>query len=276
MACLRRRFVRRHKVILVISVLIPLAIYSDTRFQGPFAVLAKADRLAMLYNWPEATPLYLQAESLFKQSGDLKNGLAAKLGYIWSTADSGVNASNRREIAAHLLDPVINSDPQVRLRSLIAKAVLDRNENERAASGPWKEILDLATKLDDKRWEARAKAEIGQILYLDGNIKSAAAMLRDAIVSQYLQLDFGAAIHYTAMVGDGFVETGQPEAGLRYCDIVLKASHLVPDLGFPFLAYQGKARALLALHRTDDAKAVLDFALKRAQKRRIISHWLNY
>ncbi len=131
-------------------------------------------------------------------------------------------------------------------------------------------------EVDDKRWEARAKAEIGQILYLDGNIKSAAAMLRDAIVSQYLQLDFGAAIHYTAMVGNGFVETGQPEAGLRYCDIVLKASHLVPDLGFPFLAYQGKARALLALHRTDDAKAVLDFALKRAQKRRIISHWLNY
>jgi hypothetical protein len=123
--------VRRHKIILVISILIPLVIYSDTPVEGPLALLAKADRLAMLYNWPEAKPLYLQAESLFKQSGDLKNALAARLGYIWSTADSGVSASIRREVAGHLLDSVVNSDLKLRMRALIAKAVLDRNNRER-------------------------------------------------------------------------------------------------------------------------------------------------
>jgi CHAT domain-containing protein len=145
---------------------------------------------------------------------------------------------------------------------------LERNQNEPAARAPWKEILELAAELGDRRWEARAKAEIGQILYMDGNIKAAAAMLRDAILAQYLDFDLGAAIYYTAMVGNGFVETGQAEAGLRYCDIILRASHLVPDLGFPFLAHQGKARALYALHRDAEANSILDNALKRARDER--------
>ena len=253
---------RRQKVILVTSLFLALVIGSDTRFQGPVALLAKADRLAMLYNWPEAAPVYAKAESLFKQSGDETGALSARLGYVWTTADSAVNPSIKQEIARYLSEPLLHSE--LRLRALVAKAVLDRNENERAARGPWREILDLATTLGDQRWTARAKAEIGQILYMDGNIKSAAAMLRDGIVSQYLHFDFGAAIHYTAMVGNGFVETGQPEAGLRYCDIVLKASRLVPDLGFPFLAYQGKARALFAMHRDDEANSVLDVAIRHA------------
>jgi hypothetical protein len=56
--------------------------------------------------------------------------------------------------------------------------------------------------------------------------------------------------------------------GLRYCDIVLKASHLVPDLGFPFLAYQGKARALFALHRDAEANSVLEVAIEQAREER--------
>ncbi len=257
---------RRQKFILLIPLLLPLVTSGDVRINGPQSLLAQADRLAMLYNWPKAAPLYSQAESLFRRSGDPKNALAARLGYIWATADWGVHRATKREVEAYLADPLVSTDPRLRLRALVAKAVLDRNENEQTARGPWKQILELATALGDRRWEGRAKAEVGQILYMDGNIKSAAAVLRDAIVSQYLHLDFGAAVQYTAMVGNGFVETGQPEAGLQYCNIVLRTSYLVPDLGFPFLAYQGKARALFALHRDAEAATVLDVALKRARE----------
>jgi hypothetical protein len=90
-------------------------------------------------------------------------------------------------------------------------------------------------------------------------------MLRDAIVSQYLRLDLGAAIHYTAMVGNGAVESGRPETGLQYSDTALKAAFFVADLGFPFLAYQGKARALIALHRETEAQKVLEEGLRRAR-----------
>ena len=243
------------KVIAVIPLLLHLVTNGDSRVNGPQRLLVEADRLAMLSNWPEATPLYSQAESLFRQFGDQRNALNARLGYLWAMADSGVSSAISQEITAYLADPPVKSDAQLRLRALIAKAALDRNANEQAARGPWKEILGLATVLGDKRWESRAKAEIGQILYMDGNIKSATGMFRDAIVSQYLHLDFGAAVYYTAMVGNGFVETGQPEAGLQYSDIVLRVSHLVPDLGFPFLAYQGKARALFALNRNAEGNS---------------------
>jgi hypothetical protein len=77
--------VRRQKLILLIPLL--LVTSGDVRINGPQSVLAQADRLAMLNNWPKAAPLYSQAESLFRQSGDEKNALAAMLGYIRTTAD---------------------------------------------------------------------------------------------------------------------------------------------------------------------------------------------
>jgi CHAT domain-containing protein len=257
--------VRRHKLILVAFLLVPLALRSDSPVQGPLKLLAEADRLALLYNWPEAAPRYAEAESLFAQAGDANNALAARLGYIWSTADSGVSPAINREVAAYFESSLVQSDHALRLRALIAKAVLDRNTNEMAARVTWEQILELAKGLGDQRWEGRAKAELGQILYMDGDVQSATTMLREAIVSQYLRLDLGAAIHYTSMVGNGFVEAGRPETGLEYCDTALKAAFLVGDLGFPFLAYQGKARALLALHRNDEAQEVLDEALRRAR-----------
>jgi CHAT domain-containing protein len=152
------------------------------------------------------------------------------------------------------------------MRALVTKAVLDRNANELTARGPWERILELANTLGDDEWEARAKAELGQILYMDGDIKTAAAMFRDAIVTQYLGGDFGAAIHYTAMVGNGFVETGQPEAGLQYSNVILRLNSLIPDRGYPFLAHQGKARALLAMNRPDEAADVLSAAISRARE----------
>jgi CHAT domain-containing protein len=230
--------------------------------------LASADRLAMLYNWPEAAPLYAQAESLLTLNGDTKNALSAKLGYILATADAGVSERIVKEVSTYLQEPLVQADSNLMLRGLVAKAALDSNANETAARASWEQILQLARRVGDKRWEARAKAEIGQVLYMDGDVTSAATMLRDAIISQYLRLDVGAAIHYTAMVGNGFVEAGQPEAGLKYCNIALKATSLVPDRGFPYLAYQGKARALLALHRDAEAQAVVNAALVRAREER--------
>lgn len=256
---------RRHSFI-VLPLLLPLITHSDSRIERLESLLMEADRLALLYNWPEAAPLYAQAESRFRLSGDRENALAARLGYMWATADGGVDPAVRREVEAYLEDSLVQSTARLKLRALIAKAVLDKNANEVAARGPWEQILELARRLGDSRWESRAKAEIGQILYMEGDVASAGAMVREAIISQYWRLDFGAAIHYTSMVGNGFVETGQPEAGLKYCNLALRAAYVVPDIGFPFLAYQGKARALIALRRHAEAESVLNEALARARE----------
>jgi hypothetical protein len=76
------------------------------------------------------------------------------------------------------------------LRALIAQAVLDRNTNEVTARESWEQIVALARTVGDQRWEARAKAEIGQILYMDGNVEAATALFRDALLSQYVRLDW--------------------------------------------------------------------------------------
>jgi CHAT domain-containing protein len=257
--------VRRHNLILVLFLFLPLVVRSDSPIQGPLKLLAEADRLALLNNWPKATPRYAEAESQFAQVGDGKGALAARLGYLWSTADAGVSTSTNRELAAYLENSLVQANPTLKLRALVAKAVLARNTNEIGARETWQEILNLATTLGDERWERRAKAELGQILYMDGDVQSATAMLREAIVSQYLRLDLGAAVYYTAMVGNGFVEAGRPETALEYCNTALKAAFFSGDLGFPFLAYQGKARALIALHRETEAQEVLAEALQRAR-----------
>jgi tetratricopeptide (TPR) repeat protein len=253
------------KLLLAAPICFSLFAASDSPIQRSQRLLAAADRFAMLFNWPEAAPLYAQAESLFEESGDRKNALLARLGYLWATADTSVSPAISEEVANHLQDPFVRSDPRLMLRGLVVKAVLDRNTNEMAARESWNQILKLAGSLGDRRWEDRAKAETGQILYMDGDVKSATVMVRDALVSQYLHLDLGAAIYYTAMVGNGFVEAGRPETALQYCNTALRLAFVEKDGGFPFLAYQGKARALIALGRNAEAGPVLNDALSQAR-----------
>jgi CHAT domain-containing protein len=220
----------------------------------------------MLYNWPEAAPLYAEAQTLFRQSGDRKDALRARLGYVWATAESGVTAEARREVDGYLQDAMVRSDPQLTLHALIAKAVLDRNTNEVVAGDTWEQIEKVAEKVGDRPWQDRAQAEIGQILYMEGDVKGATTRLRSALVSQYLHLDVGAAIYYTAMVGNGFVESGRPETALQYCNTALRLAYVAKDGGFPYLAYQGKARALIALHRIEGANEILNTAMVQARR----------
>ena len=256
----------RRKLHFVAPILLALASCGPPRAQNPTKLMAEADRLALLFNWPKAAPLYAQAQSLFEKSGDTKNTLAARLGYIRAVADMGFSPEVSEEVARYLQDPIVQGDQRLLLRGLVTKAALDRDGYESAARDAWEQVLKLAKALGDKRWEARAKAELSGILYLDGDVKSAAGMVREALISQYLRADLAAAINYTGMVGGGFVEAGQPETGLQYCNAALRMASVVKDIGFPFLAYQGKARALFALHRDAEAEDVLEEALARARE----------
>jgi hypothetical protein len=105
--------VRKRKTILVALLLFPLVVRGDSPVQGPLKLLAEADRFALLNNWPQATPRYAEAESLFAQAGDGKEALAARLGYLWSTADAGVSESAEREVEAYLQNPLVQSDPSL-------------------------------------------------------------------------------------------------------------------------------------------------------------------
>jgi len=233
--------------------------------EDPQALLAEADRLAWLYNWPKAGPLYAEAEKLFVQSGDANNALYAKFGRIRAQLDTGSLPALSEELANELESPVVSNDPELTLQCLVTKAAVDKDINEASARGVWEKILELAKSLSDRRWQARAQAELGIIAFLDGDVARSTNMLKSALISSYLQGDMGAAIMYGSIVGNGLVEVGQLESGLQYCDTALMQAAKTKDLGFPFMSYMGKARALIALHRESEAKKVLDEAIGQAK-----------
>ena len=167
----------------------------------------------------------------------------------------------------HLEGLAAQTDAQLTLRCLVTKAALDQSSNEASARELWDRIRALARGLHDRRWEERATAELGIIAFLDGDVAKATAMVKSAIVALLLARDLAGAVYYGSIVGNGMVEAGEPEAGLKLCDKALFTAALTPDIGFPFWAYEGKARALVALHRRAEAKQVLDQALSLARAR---------
>ena len=124
---------------------------------------------------------------------------------------------------------------------------------------------DTGTSLNDRRWQARAQAELGIIAFLNGDVATATQALKTALISLYLQGDMGAAIYYGSIVGNGQVEAGEPEAGIKYCETAIHTAATIKDIGFPFMAYERKARGLIALHRSAEAKQMLDEAIRQAQ-----------
>ncbi len=214
---------------------------------------------------PKAAPLYAQAQARFSQSGDKRNALYARLGWIWAQADTGRAAKLESEVEQRLESPQVQGNAKLMLRCLVTKAAIDQEKNEASARDIWEKILDVAKGLGDTRWQARAQAELGIITFMDGDVEKAGGMLNTALLSSYLLGDLGAAIHYGSIVGNGLVEVGQPETGLGYCETALKTTAATKDTGFPFMAYEGKARALVAQHRETEAKQVLDLAIQQAR-----------
>ena len=227
--------------------------------------LSEADRLALLSNFSRAGPLFAHAADLFTRSGDHRDSLYARLGYLWAAAETGSTPKEDFEADQVFEDPLIQSDARLVLRSLVATAARERMVNETSARPVWERIREVASAAGDAQWHARAEAELGEIAYLEGNIKAAVRMLKEAILSQILHRDIGAAIYYNSMVGNGLVEAGQPENGLEYCNAVIKMAKLFTDAGFPYLAYQGKARALIALHRFAEANSIVQTAVMHAR-----------
>ena len=248
-----------------VSASIPTQSSASAQAQDAKQLLAQADRLAYLYNWPKAEPLYAQAEALFSKSGDKRDALYARLGWIWSQATNGTAMKFEQEVEADARNPLVEADPKLMLRCLVTEALVEQGRSEAFHRNIWEKVLELAKTSGDKRWQARATAELGFIAFMEGDIQQATSMLKTAMISMYLQGDLGAAIYYGSVVGNGMVETGNPEAGIKYCDTAIKMAAGIKDMGFPFMAYEGKARALVAMHHPNEARGVLNQAIHQAQ-----------
>jgi len=251
--------------VLLLSITL-LSCQNSTRPKGVKQTLAEADRLAWLYNWQKAGPLYADAEKMSAGINDRRDELYARCGRLRAGMESGSPAETSEYLAKELENPIVSNDPRLMLRCLASKGDVDREDNPESARRAWEKALDIAKSLNDGAWQARAKAELGIVAFLDGDITKSKDLIGSALLSALARGDLPTMVIYGSQVCNGMVEMGRADDGLGWCEKALTVAHTIKDMGFPFLAYAGKARALVLLGREAEARGVLEEALVKTRQ----------
>src|SRR5712691_4704339 len=133
-------------------VLRPLAqdLLSDPKTSdNPEALLEEANRLAWLFNWPKAEPLYVRAEELFKERGDTRNEIYARVGRIRAQSENMSFVDVSEMLRQQIARPVTKSDPTLMLWCLVQKGYTDLEINAASAKRAWSEARTLAHSLGE-------------------------------------------------------------------------------------------------------------------------------
>ena len=238
----------------------------------PHALLGIADHFYWLNNGPAATPLYARAEKLFSERGDARNELYAKVGRLRSEAETMSFVDLSRFLNEQLQNPIVQTDKRLRLWCLIAKGYTDIEVDYRATKRDWLEAQEIANELGEKQWATRASGELGLVAFLEGSPGRAARLLGGALLSTMASGDTGGQIRFLELIGRGFEEVNRHTEALRFFERAIKLADAEKDSGLPFMAYEGKARVLVAMGKPQEAKAVLDGALGKARSQQKRGH----
>lgn len=231
----------------------------------PKAELAEADRLAWLKNWTKAEPHFAQAERAFEATGDRRNALYARVGRLRGEMRFSSPQLASHEVAVIMDDPLVDRDPELRLRCLTVKGDADLDIDANLAKRDWTEALAVAKELKNADWESRAKGELGIIAFLQGDSQAAILQVGLALRHAVEAHDLGAEIRYRTLVGSGLSELGQGDSALKQFDKAIALAQANKDLSTPVLPLTGKATALVKLNRAAGARDLLNQALAIAK-----------
>jgi CHAT domain-containing protein len=227
---------------------------------------AEADRFAWLGNSAAAAPLYAKVELLASQAGDVKATIHARVGRIRSQAESMPFAQVSEMLATELENPVVQHDPKLRLFCLAAKGYTDLDVNLASCRRAWEQALQTARELHDQAWESRVSGELGIVAYLEGDTASAEELVGAALLSAMKNGDVTAQIRFLSMIGNGFADLKRYDDASEFFGRAIKLAGETKDVGFPFMAYEGEARCLIALGKTTDGQRLLENGLEQARK----------
>jgi CHAT domain-containing protein/hydrogenase maturation factor len=238
----------------------------------PKTMLVEANRFAWLFNWSKAEPLYFRAEDLFRENGDTRNEIYARIGRIRAQSEtmSWVDVSGM--LARELEMPVVKQDPELKLWCLAAKGYTDLEINPLSAKRAWTEVRKIARTLGEAQWEARAEGELGIISFLEGDSRRAATLVGDALVSAMASGDAGGEVRLLEMLGNGFNEARRYGEALAFYERAIDVSRATPDAGFPFMAYEGESDALFGQGKVPEARDKLARALAAAKANQRFGH----
>lgn len=239
--------------------------------EDPGALIAEANRLSWLGNWYAAGPFYAEAEKRFHAAGNLENEIYARLGRIRAQAPNVPVDDTLAHFDKELGSTTLLGNPRLHMFGRALRASITIDTDSGSARRDWTETLRLATKLGEPQWAARATGELGIFAFLEGNTASAVSLLGKAILAAYRTGDTASQVRLLSMLGLGFNEERRYSEALMMFNRAIATAEQTPDAGFPYLAYRGKAAALLGLHQIDAARQLLikAMAATRTQNDRV-------
>jgi len=243
-----------------------------TDLNDPKQLLAEADRLAWMFNSQAAAPLYARAEKLFARSGDEASAIHARVGLLRAQAETMSFVDISQSLAAQLEKPAVKSNPRLKLWVLAAKGYTDIEIDVAAAKKEWEEARSIAVKLGEKQWVERADGELGTFAFLEGDSTKAAKLAGGALLSAMVLGDVGGQIRFLEMIGNGLNEEKRYDEALYFFNRAISLAQKTDNCGFPFMAYEGKADALLAMGKADEAQLLLQDSLSKAEAQQKQGH----
>jgi CHAT domain-containing protein len=236
------------------------AAFTDAR-----QALEKGEVLANVYNWYDAHPYFAEAEKLFRAQGDERNALFAKASRLRGEMQVVPFLEVIDAIDEILSTAIAQGDPELRLRCLIVRGDVNLEIDAPAAKDDWDAALETARRIGDRKWESRALGELGMIAFLLGDASTARLQVGQALMAAQTAGDVGAQIRYYAAIATGLHLSEEYEQALRYFDLALNSAAKHPETGFQYISYWGKAKALMALGRFQEAEQLITESLRQAE-----------
>src|SRR5262245_14689485 len=125
----RRTMASRHiklpGILLTFVLVSSAAIVFSASQDDPLEILKEADHFAWVRNWSRAEPLFARAEQLFHERGDERNAIYARVGKLRGELPRLPIQQTSNQLAELLDNPLVQNDPQLRLRVLTVKGDTD-------------------------------------------------------------------------------------------------------------------------------------------------------
>jgi hypothetical protein len=239
-------------------------------------ILSQADHFGDQSNWFSAAPLYARAEAEFRNAGDHRREIYARLGRLHRDLEAGAYTSVRVEVEKELAEPLVQSDPQLKIRALALLGNIDMNINTAAAIEDWKQVLATATEAKDPKWQNRANGQLGLAAGVNGDIGAAGVALYGAISKAEKLGDIAGHVYFATWLANGMAVHGMADRALPILD---RAMELAQKSGYSEMPLQlsiAKIRTLSLLPepRTtegrEQAKKLLPTTLAEAEKHHIV------
>ncbi|RSL18680.1 CHAT domain-containing protein [Edaphobacter aggregans] len=226
-------------------------------------LLDRADTLAWGNQWALAQPLYKQAEAKFEQQGQLSKALYARVSQI-PPNESANSPLTIVSLTQDLARPEA-AEPEIRLRILTIRGMLETNYNAAEALSTWQQVSTIARSLGHVSIASRALGEEGIASFMLGDTETAKKKVIGAWTLSKIENDPAATVRYASVFGAGLVQIHRYQEALTPLNEAIRIAGTHSGVAYPTIAVYAKIDALVGLHRLDEALEMANDSLTRLQ-----------